>query len=67
MQYTDRKAVAAAMYDLGIGVTELAKRAQISAATAYRVAKGSGKVSPETLRAVGDVLGVKPSSLLLAD
>ena len=61
---TNASAVAMAMFDAGLSVASLAEKAQISLATAYRVAKGNGNVTPETVKAVGKVLGVKPSSLI---
>lgn len=60
---TNEKAVQAALLNAGMSVETLAGKAGISKATAYRVAKGTRKVAPETIKAVADVLGVEPASL----
>lgn len=62
--YTDRKAMQDALYNAGISVETLAKKAGVSRATAYKAAKGNGKVSPKSMKAIGDVLGVEPASLM---
>lgn len=63
-EYTDTAVMRRAMANAGLSVYALAKKAGISTQTAYRAAKGNGKITNETLKAIGDVLGVEPASLM---
>lgn len=62
--YTDTRAMKNALFNAGLSVEKLAEKAGISRATAYKAAKGSDKMSPKTMKAIGDVLGVEPASLM---
>ncbi|MDD6382546.1 MAG: helix-turn-helix transcriptional regulator [Selenomonadaceae bacterium] len=58
-------AVRLAMADAGMTVSQLAKKAHVSQATAVRYASKGGNGGPKTFHKIGQALGVKPSTLVL--
>lgn len=59
----DGKRIQELRWDMGLSQRELARRAGVSHTTVHLLERG-GNVQPATLKAIADVLGVRPTELL---
>ena len=64
MPRINRDAVMSALVDKGWNGRNLAREAKLEPRTVYKFIRGEGVCTPRTFKAIGDALGVRPSSLI---